>query len=459
MSPARLRPRHVPCRQRLLSAGRAHRHQADEDQHRVEHGLPRFRRSAGHDGRRADDGRDRLEARPRSARRAQAQFLRTGPRHHALRHDGRGQHRAGNRRALRDGERLSRAAQGDRGVQCRSAIAQARPRADAGEVRHLVHANASQPGRRAGASLSGRLDPPEPRRHRDGAGALHQGGAGGRRGVRRRPRPREDHRDDDREGAEHVADRRVVGHRPQRHGGEGRRRHDQGAADRCSRRDSRNVPIDQIEFRDNRVFIGNESVAFAGLRCARPISRASRSRRPAYYRTPKIHWDRSRAKAGRSIYFAYGAACSEVLRRHHDWRDEGRRASTSSTTSASRSIRRSTSARSRAASSRAWAGSPPRSSSSTKDGRFATHAPSTYKIPCSSDVPEHFRVTLWDGTNREETIYRSKAVGEPPLMLAISVFAAIADAIHSLKPGDSCRSTRPATPEAIMRAVRAVAQH
>ena len=69
------------------------------------------------------------------------------------------------------------------------------------------------------------------------------------------------------------------------------------------------------------------------------------------------------------------------------------------------------------------------------DGRLLTHAPSTYKIPCASDAPEHFRVALWDGANREDTIYRSKAVGEPPLMLAISVFAAIADAIHSLKPG------------------------
>jgi xanthine dehydrogenase large subunit len=95
----------------------------------------------------------------------------------------------------------------------------------------------------------------------------------------------------------------------------------------------------------------------------------------------------------------------------------------------------------------------------TQDGRCATHAPSTYKIPCSSDAPEQFRVTLWEGVNREDTIYRSKAVGEPPLMLAISVFAAIADAIHSLRPGASVPLDAPATPESILRAVRAVAQH
>ena len=65
------------------------------------------------------------------------------------------------------------------------------------------------------------------------------------------------------------------------------------------------------------------------------------------------------------------------------------------------------------------------------EGRLLTHAPSTYKIPVASDVPADFRVALFDGANREDTIYRSKAVGEPPLMLAISVFCAIADAIHA----------------------------
>jgi xanthine dehydrogenase large subunit len=90
------------------------------------------------------------------------------------------------------------------------------------------------------------------------------------------------------------------------------------------------------------------------------------------------------------------------------------------------------------------------------DGRLLTHAPSTYKIPCASDVPPDFRVALFDGANREATIYRSKAVGEPPLMLAISVFAAIADAIHSLAPGKPAALDAPATPEAILRAIGAV---
>jgi xanthine dehydrogenase large subunit len=89
-------------------------------------------------------------------------------------------------------------------------------------------------------------------------------------------------------------------------------------------------------------------------------------------------------------------------------------------------------------------------------GRLRTHAPSTYKIPTASDVPADFRVALHEsGGNREDSIYRSKAVGEPPLMLAISVFSAITDAISSLKPAVMPRLDAPATPEAIMRAIRA----
>jgi xanthine dehydrogenase large subunit len=92
-------------------------------------------------------------------------------------------------------------------------------------------------------------------------------------------------------------------------------------------------------------------------------------------------------------------------------------------------------------------------------GRLLTHAPSTYKIPCASDVPADFRVALFDGANRENTIHRSKAVGEPPLMLAIAVFAAIADAVHSLAPGRMVPLDAPATAESILHAIRSVTDH
>ena len=88
-------------------------------------------------------------------------------------------------------------------------------------------------------------------------------------------------------------------------------------------------------------------------------------------------------------------------------------------------------------------------------GELQTHAPSTYKIPTCSDLAPEFNVTmLANAANREDTIYRSKAVGEPPLMLAISVLHAIRDAIatdsNPLPPLDT-----PATPEAVLRAIEA----
>ena len=90
-------------------------------------------------------------------------------------------------------------------------------------------------------------------------------------------------------------------------------------------------------------------------------------------------------------------------------------------------------------------------------GRLRTHAPSTYKIPTASDVPDDFRVALWRSPgNTAPTIFRSKAVGAPPLMLAISVFSAILDAVGSLKPGAHPPLDAPATPEAILRAVEAM---
>jgi xanthine dehydrogenase large subunit len=89
-------------------------------------------------------------------------------------------------------------------------------------------------------------------------------------------------------------------------------------------------------------------------------------------------------------------------------------------------------------------------------GRLVTHAPSTYKIPVASDVPEDFRVRLTNRPNSLPTIYRSKGVGEPPLMLAVSVFSAIVDALHSLAPGAQVPLDAPATPERILMAARAL---
>ena len=88
-------------------------------------------------------------------------------------------------------------------------------------------------------------------------------------------------------------------------------------------------------------------------------------------------------------------------------------------------------------------------------GQLTTHAPSTYKIPTAGDWPAEAHVRLLENApNVEDTIYRSKAVGEPPLMLAISVFLAIRDAIASVAPpGRLVELDAPATPERVLLAV------
>jgi xanthine dehydrogenase large subunit len=87
-------------------------------------------------------------------------------------------------------------------------------------------------------------------------------------------------------------------------------------------------------------------------------------------------------------------------------------------------------------------------------GRLRTHAPSTYKIPTAADVPDVFNVDFWYQPNHVETIHRSKAVGEPPLMLALSTWFAIADAISSYSDSrEMPKLVAPATPEAVLRAI------
>ena len=85
-------------------------------------------------------------------------------------------------------------------------------------------------------------------------------------------------------------------------------------------------------------------------------------------------------------------------------------------------------------------------------GQLKTHSPSTYKIPACSDIAPDFRVSLMqNNANNEETIYRSKAVGEPPFMLGLSVFHALRDAIATdANPLPDLQA--PATPEAVLRA-------
>ena len=211
------------------------------------------------------------------------------------------------------------------------------------------------------------------------------------------------------------------------------------------------VSEEHITFRDDRVFIGNESIPFGELTKKAHAGRVHLSA-AGFYKTPKLHWDREKGRGRPFFYYAYGAACSEVVidilsgemkvRRVDILHDVGRSINPAIDIGQIEGA---------FVQGMGWL--------TTEElvydekGRLLTHAPSTYKIPVASDVPADFRVALFEGSNREDTVYRSKAVGEPPLMLAISVFAAITDAIHSLNPGKPVALDAPATPEATLKAI------
>ena len=214
------------------------------------------------------------------------------------------------------------------------------------------------------------------------------------------------------------------------------------------------VSASAVSFGEGQVSLGDgRQVPFAQLVRAAYVARISLSS-TGFYRTPKIHWD-PRTLTGRPFfYFAYGMAAAEVavdtltgetrVLRLDVLHDVG------SSLNPALDIGQIEGGLLQGigwltAEELWWNGA----------GELKTHAPSTYKIPCASDVPADFRVRLYESKgNKEETIYRSKAVGEPPLMLGISVWTAAFDAIASLKPGQIPALDAPATPEAILRAVR-----
>ncbi len=211
-----------------------------------------------------------------------------------------------------------------------------------------------------------------------------------------------------------------------------------------------------IEFRHNRVRIGADEVSFADLVKEAWFGRVSLSA-TGYYATPKIRFDRAKAAGRPFYYFAYGAAVSEVIvdtltgehkvTRVDILHDVG--SSLNPAVDLGQIEGGFIQGVGWLTSEELWW---------DETGRLGTHAPSTYKIPACSDRPADFRMKLVEGRpNREETVYRSKAVGEPPLMLAISVFLAIKDAVASVSGYKAApHLDAPATPEEVLRAVDAV---
>ena len=211
-----------------------------------------------------------------------------------------------------------------------------------------------------------------------------------------------------------------------------------------------------IHFADGQVQIGAQRLSFAQL-----VQQAYRARislsSTGYYRTPRIRWDNTKMSGQPFFYFAFGAAVSEVavdtltgesrLLRVDILHDVGKSLNPAIDMGqieggflqgvgwlTSEELR--------------W----------DSKGQLRTHAPSTYKIPTVSDWPAIANVHLFAGhPNHEDAIYFSKAVGEPPLMLAISALLAIRHAVASCGPERArIELAAPATPETVLRAISAV---
>jgi len=210
----------------------------------------------------------------------------------------------------------------------------------------------------------------------------------------------------------------------------------------------------EISFSAGRVQIGGQSMSFADLVEQAYMARVQLSA-TGFYRTPKIHYDRKAAKGRPFYYFAYGAAVSEVAL--DTLTGENRVVAVDILHDVGRSLNPAVDLgqiEGGFIQGMGWL--------TTEElwwddsGRIRTHAPSTYKIPTCSDRPADFNVRLWsEGKNKEHTIHRSKAVGEPPLMLAISVHQALSDAVSSISGYRHVPDLdAPATPEALLRAIK-----
>ena len=208
-----------------------------------------------------------------------------------------------------------------------------------------------------------------------------------------------------------------------------------------------------VVFAHGDVTVGGETYSFAQVAQMSYEARVSLSA-TGFYRTPKLSWDRIKGEGRPFFYFAYGAALSEVA--VDTLTGEYRILRTDILHDAGSSLNPALDIGQVEGGFVQGAGWLTTEELVWDDaGRLRTHAPSTYKIPACSDRPDVFNVALWDGRNREDTIYRSKAVGEPPFMLGMSVFLALSDAVAAC--GDAYPALdAPATPERVLAAIERV---
>jgi xanthine dehydrogenase large subunit len=211
----------------------------------------------------------------------------------------------------------------------------------------------------------------------------------------------------------------------------------------------------EVEFKDNHASCGKQRISFEEL-----VVQAYENRiqlwSDGFYKTPGLNWDRDAMQGSPFYYFAYGAAVSEVV--VDTLTGEWKLLQTDILHDAGNSINPAIDigqVEGAYIQGMGWLTS--EELCWNEQGRLTTHAPSTYKIPTITDCPQKFTTRLYRNVNVEDTILRSKAVGEPPLLLPFSVFFAIRDAIASLADNRINPPLRaPATPEAILDAIDAL---
>jgi xanthine dehydrogenase large subunit len=213
------------------------------------------------------------------------------------------------------------------------------------------------------------------------------------------------------------------------------------------------VAAEAVQFRTGRVKIGDEDITFDALIAKAYLARVSLSAN-GFYTTPKIEWDRAAGTGRPFFYFAYGAAVSEVV--VDALTGENRLLRVDILHDVGKSLNPAIDLGQIEGGFAQGAGWLTTEELVWDDkGRLKTHAPSTYKIPTASDRAPDMRMAIWEkGTNREDTVFRSKAVGEPPLMLGISVLMALSDSVAAAnRRADYPALDAPATPERLLWAI------
>ncbi len=205
-----------------------------------------------------------------------------------------------------------------------------------------------------------------------------------------------------------------------------------------------------VTFADGRVSAGDAAYSFAEVATLCHQARISLSS-TGFYKTPDIEWDRIKGHGRPFFYFAYGVAAVEVA--VDTLTGENRMLQADILHDAGASLNPALDIGQVEGGFVQGAGWLTTEELVWDDqGRLRTHAPSTYKIPACADRPDIFNVALWDGENRADTIYKSKAVGEPPFMLGIATFLALSDAVSACGPAYPDLQA-PATAEEVLNAI------